>query len=301
MSQHKIERIILVTLVAFFLVSLNLVFAQSPALTQPDIYVSSYSLQQSDTLLVIVKNEPNEITGRFGYLPLHFFRSEDGKSWIAIAGMHVKKFPGNYYLTITSPGKARFRKLVSVLRRNFTVTKLVVTPDLSAKGYTDKNIVNNVINDDNKKLKEALSTYTPSIYSPKPFIYPLSEIKVTGDYGDIRKSGSYSIQHLGVDLKAVLDTPVYATNDGKVAFEGNLVDYGNTLVIDHGLGVYSLYLHLNSFKVNVGDIVKQGDTIALSGSTGYAIGPHLHFSINIRGASVDPLKFIETTKLITNN
>ncbi|TSD01862.1 MAG: peptidase M23, partial [Parcubacteria group bacterium Athens0714_26] len=72
--------------------------------------------------------------------------------------------------------------------------------------------------------------------------------------------------------------------------------YGKTLIIDHGLGIFSLYLHLDEFKVLNGKGVKRGELVGLSGNTGYSISPHLHFSIKANGASVDPLKFIETTK-----
>ena len=145
-------------------------------------------------------------------------------------------------------------------------------------------------------LNHVLDVYNPVAYATKPFINPLSEIAIVGAYGEIRKSGKLKIQHLGVDLKATTGTPVLAVDDGKVVFIRSSPDYGNTLIIDHGLGVYSLYLHLSEFKVQLGQMVKQGDTVALSGDTGYATGPHLHFSIKIRGASVDPLKFIETTQ-----
>jgi murein DD-endopeptidase MepM/ murein hydrolase activator NlpD len=81
-----------------------------------------------------------------------------------------------------------------------------------------------------------------------------------------------------------------------VRFAKELDIYGKTLIIDHGLGIFSLYLHLNQFKVLQEEQVKRGDTIALSGSTGYSITPHLHFSIKVKGVSVDPLRFIEITR-----
>lgn len=265
---------------------------------------------QSDTLLLIVKDEPNDITGKLGALKLNFFRparaehaggSEDKKDWVAYVGMHVTKKPGIYKLTITVKGKTPFMKDISVSKRDFPVTNLVVTPELSQKGYTGQKIVNTILTNENKTLQTAFNGFTKTVFSPKPFIYPLDEIKVTGDFGDIRKSGTSAIQHLGVDLKAPFGTPVHAANDGKIVLKTYSYSYGNTLVIDHGLGLYSVYLHLSSFSVEKNQIVKQGDTIALTGDTGYAIGPHLHFSIKMRGATLDPLKFIEATQNDGNN
>lgn len=261
-----------------------------------DVSVSAEKLMQGDSLLVAVRNEPGKVTGTFGSLPLHFIRNDAGTGWIALVGMPVKKIPGAYVLRVHAPGKVSFRKTIPVLKRKFPVTVLAVTPELEKKGYTPKSIVNNVSQKDNKQLGAAVNTKTPAAYFSKPFVYPLSEITVTGDFGDIRKSGKYSIQHMGVDLKAPVGTPVRAVNNGKVVFTGSLPDYGDTLAIDHGLGVYSMYLHLSESKVVQGQMVEQGDTIALSGNTGYSLGPHLHLSIRVRGASLDPLRFIHASQ-----
>ena len=97
-------------------------------------------------------------------------------------------------------------------------------------------------------------------------------------------------------MDATTNTLVYAVNDGEVKTTAGLIDYGNTIIIDHGLGIFSLYLHLNTFKVSEGQKVKRGDLIGYSGSTGYSIAPHLHFSIKVGSASVDPLRFVKTTQ-----
>ena len=78
-----------------------------------------------------------------------------------------------------------------------------------------------------------------------------------------------------------METPIYSINDGVVAFAESLITYGNTIIVDHGLGIYSLYLHMDSFSVEVGDEVDRGDKIGFSGSSGYSILPHLHFSLKL--------------------
>src|SRR5207249_3699760 len=98
------------------------------------------------------------------------------------------------------------------------VTTLVITPELAQKGYTAKKIVATVRNDENKQLNTVLSVINPASYVSRPFIYPLQMINIMGAFGDIRKSGKSSIQHMGVDLQAPVGTPVYAINDGKVVF-----------------------------------------------------------------------------------
>lgn len=270
--------------------------AKSNLLLKADVFISSDNLFQADTLLVVVKNEANEIAGNLGRVKLHFFRNEDNKDWVAIVGMPVNKNPGNYKLAINVAGKTPFQKDIKVSKKDFPVKSMVITPKLSQKGYTAEKIINTIKKEENKKLNAVLGIINPKAYFKKPFAYPLSEIKIVGDYGEIRKHKNYQIQHLGVDLKAPMNTPIYAINNGEIVFESNLPDYGNTLIIDHGLGVYSIYLHLSDFKMKIKDMAKQGDLIGLSGDSGYAIVPHLHFSVKVRGDSLDPLKFIQATQ-----
>jgi len=262
----------------------------------PDVFVSSDVLSQGDTLLVVVKNEANEITGRFGSTKLYFFRNQSNKDWVAITGISVNKIPGEYKLTINVSGKAAYEKNITITDRYFSETELVVTQELLQQGYTAKNIISNIINKENKLLNKTLSVFTPVSYVAKPFVYPVFIVKDVGSFGNIRKSKSSKIQHLGVDLNAPLNTPVYCANDGKVVFVKNMQDYGNTVIVDHGLGVYSLYLHLNRFSVRTGQMVRLGDNIGLSGNSGYSIEPHLHFGITIQGVAVDPLEFVWTTQ-----
>ena len=99
-----------------------------------------------------------------------------------------------------------------------------------------------------------------------------------------------------MDYRAKDGTEIFATNRGVVRFVKALRNDGNTLVIDHGMGVMSFYLHLSKFKVKVGDIVEKGQVVGLSGHTGYTLGAHLHFSIRINNVAIDPVKFLELFK-----
>ncbi len=97
--------------------------------------------------------------------------------------------------------------------------------------------------------------------------------------------------HLGFDLASLRGSPVPAANAGKVVFGGPLGIYGNTVVIDHGLGVFSLYGHLSEVGVKPGDQVGRGDPVGKTGDTGLAAGDHLHFSVMVRGVHVDPVEW----------
>lgn len=259
----------------------------------PNVFVSSDSLSQGGTLLVRVKNESNQATGSLGTVKLRFFRNENGQDWVALIGIPIDKKPGSYKLAVSVSGKQIFEKNILVVEKIFPVTPLVVTKALSKKGYTFKNIA---VNQDNKILNKIFGKITPEAYINQPFVFPLTEISYVGAFGNIRQAQGYQMQHLGVDLKASINTPIYSVNSGKVVFAGILHNCGKTIIIDHGLGVYSLYAHLGYMDVKTGQVLRQKEIIGLSGNTGYSLAPHLHFSIKVRTVSLDPLEFIRISQ-----
>ncbi len=97
--------------------------------------------------------------------------------------------------------------------------------------------------------------------------------------------------HYGYDLASTKQSPVPAANAGVVAFAGPLTIYGNVVILDHGLGLQTLYAHLSSIEVKVGDRVTKGQELGRTGATGLAIGDHLHFEVLVSGVSVTPLEW----------
>jgi murein DD-endopeptidase MepM/ murein hydrolase activator NlpD len=97
--------------------------------------------------------------------------------------------------------------------------------------------------------------------------------------------------HLGFDLSVVQHTPVVAANDGKVVWADRLGIYGNCIVLDHGYGLQSIYGHLSSIGVKVGDAVKKGQEMGKSGATGLAGGDHLHFTMQLDGVQINPVEW----------
>ncbi|MBC8414626.1 MAG: M23 family metallopeptidase [Nitrospira sp.] len=99
--------------------------------------------------------------------------------------------------------------------------------------------------------------------------------------------------HRGMDFRGKTGTPVQAINNGTVILTDDLFFGGNTVVLDHGMGLYSVYMHLSKFTVTSGDIINKGQEIGLIGNSGRATGPHLHLSVKLHGTSVDPLSLID--------
>ena len=117
---------------------------------------------------------------------------------------------------------------------------------------------------------------------------------LTSDFGILRSinGGPYNWSHEGSDFEVDTGDPIRAIAAGRVVFAQELYVRGNTVVIDHGLGVFSMYNHLFRWDVQVGQEVGTGGAIGLVGSTGFVTGPHLHLEIRIHNVPVEPLEWL---------
>lgn len=102
-----------------------------------------------------------------------------------------------------------------------------------------------------------------------------------------------STLHTGIDIAASKNTPIVAAQTGTVIYNNWMGTYGKLVILDHGGNYVTAYAHLNASKVKVGQVVKKGETIALSGNTGYSTGPHLHFEVRFKGEYQDPIKYVK--------
>jgi murein DD-endopeptidase MepM/ murein hydrolase activator NlpD len=147
----------------------------------------------------------------------------------------------------------------------------------------------------NKTLADLrLKTAEKFLWS-EPFLQ-LANSKVESEFADVRsyiyKGKKVDQQvHLGFDLAVTSHTPVVAANDGQVVWAAPLGIYGNCIVVDHGYGLQSIYGHLSALAVKEGDMVKRGQEMGKSGSTGLAGGDHLHYSMQVEGVEVNPVEW----------
>jgi len=151
------------------------------------------------------------------------------------------------------------------------------------------------------KVTSMIPTARISEFAMKPF-YPLRNGKVVASFGDHRfyeyeKQPVSESHHLGLDLASNAQAPMQTSNDGVVVFARENGIYGNNIILDHGLGVYSLYGHCSSYMVKEGDVVKAGDSIAKTGTTGLALGDHLHFGMYVQGVDVRPEEWMDSVWL----
>lgn len=127
-----------------------------------------------------------------------------------------------------------------------------------------------------------------------PAIRPINSVIVSGFGMRMHPVYRFRRMHEGVDFRARIGTPVYATGDGRISLASNFGAYGLTIKIDHDFGFESLYAHLSAFEPGIrpGRVVKRGDIIGYTGNTGIVEGPHLHYEIIKNGAAVDPLLYM---------
>lgn len=143
-----------------------------------------------------------------------------------------------------------------------------------------------------KKLKEKIfSSRINTPYFHGPFIRPLSS-KVTSPFGHRRVfNNQRDSWHKGTDFRAPIGTQVRSTHRGIVRFAGEFYFDGKAVIIEHGMGVFSLYCHLSEILVNSGDMPSQGSIIAKTGNTGRSTGPHLHWGMRVNGHWVNTSSF----------
>ena len=178
-------------------------------------------------------------------------------------------------------------------------------PDDSVKAFK---LVNETIR---KICEDKIRNYTSNVYEDKVSGFylnrfnPLPGSAKKADFGEVRhyfyKNEEISRAiHKGIDLAKVKRAKIYASNTGKVITAEYIGIYGNTLIVYHRLGLYTLYSHTSEFKVKKGDIVRRGMVIARTGATGAVFGDHLHFGVYIQGIAVQPLEWMDQHWINTN-
>lgn len=272
----------------------GIIFLSSVASAAPAAYlsISSSRPQQGDAVAVFFSGDNLTVqSADFDGQPVSFLKYKN--SYAAVFGISPAKKPGSYQLKIDFGGGDIFQKQITVSARKFPVAVLGIPQKL---GLTAKRLVSS-LSVQNAKLSDIFSSSSGNIYFNKPFGLPLlNNRKIGSRFGEIRKTGSETIRHLGVDFSAKTGSVVAAINNGVVDNAYSDPVYGNSVIVDHGAGIFSAYFHLSKIIAKKGEVVSKGTIIGLVGQTGYATGPHLHLSVKINDVSIDPLRFTSVFK-----
>ncbi len=193
-------------------------------------------------------------------------------------------------VVLAKAGHDRIKQTIGILARKWQIERI---DGLPKKKVTPDPETLRRIREDSRKVR-AIRTSTPhptGLFIEKGFITPVRG-RISGVFGSQRiLNGKPRSPHRGLDIAASMETPVLSPADGIVCLVAeDMVLMGNTLIVDHGLGVRSIFIHLNRVIVKKGDRVSQGDLIARVGKSGRATGPHLHWGVFVGTVAVDPRK-----------
>jgi murein DD-endopeptidase MepM/ murein hydrolase activator NlpD len=243
----------------------------------------------SPELIVISTPNAKSISGQWLGHKLEFFQR--GQKWIALAGVDVETQPGISTAKITaetSTGPLDLSQTVEVHPAHYRTGALTVPPKFVEPGPEEQKLI---ATDAELKAKVFAASASEPLWHGS-FRTPVLA-KPTDSFGTRRMfNGKLASIHKGMDFRAAKGTVVRASNSGVVVLARPLYFEGNCVIIDHGLGLYTLSMHFSRIDVQEGQHVVAGDKLGLSGATGRVTGPHLHWAVRWEGAYLDPAKLL---------
>lgn len=216
----------------------------------------------------------------------------DGSAWSGLIGVDLEAAPGTYPVQIAAEF-ADAQPLTStyplaVISRRFPTRRLTVAPVYVEPPAAEVER----IAADTARLDALFKTTTGQLL-PGRFKVPIAAAPQNTFGARSIFNGQSRSPHAGVDFRAPSGTPIVAPAAGVIVLTDDLFFTGRTVVIDHGLGLISVLAHMSKIAVHVGDTVRPGDGVGQVGATGRATGPHLHWSVRLNGARVDPMLLID--------
>jgi len=240
-------------------------------------------------LRVIASADLAELTGDASGRPVRFWSAGSKRTWLGLVGVGLETRPGAFVVDLRGTGptgdSVTRRASLAVERKQFATRRLQVDPRLA--NPPEEEVAR--IKEEAKAMADAFAIVTPERLWRGAFETPVPGT-ATSSYGRLTiTNGEPSGRHQGADFRAETGTLVRAPNAGRVVLAQNLYFAGNTVIVDHGLGVFSLLAHLSRIDVGVGAVVSRGELLGESGATGRVTGPHLHWAVRFGETSVDPL------------
>ena len=214
--------------------------------------------------------------------------------WVAVVGVPLSAKIGTQRLTVVQNGKTS-KALFDIVDKAYPTQHITIT---------DKRKVNpnkldmTRINKEAASIKTALRHWTDKTALPLPFAWPI-EGRVSGLYGRRRVfNGQARNPHSGMDIAAPTGTAIHAPAEGVVRDTGEYFFNGNTVFIDHGQGLITMFCHMDRIDVKAGQTIARGDVIGTVGMTGRVTGPHLHLGVSLNDVRVEPRLFFPEREAI---
>lgn len=214
-------------------------------------------------------------------------------SWYALFGTGLNRAPGSYPLALegrtTTNATVSFQQELEVASQAYPLVQLQVRHQFAAP---NRALLKRIKKEELLKHRVFSKSSDARLWRG-PFAAPVRE-PVTEAFGVKRIfNGELKTEHLGLDYHAPRGTRVRAANSGRVILARHLFFEGNCVIVDHGQGLMTLYMHFSKFKVRTGQWVRRGQLLGLSGATGRATGPHLHLAVRWEGTYLDPARLLK--------
>ena len=260
----------------------------APGLAAVEVDVTARSIQPGE-LVVLTVDAPGDADG----VHVHAFGHEiepfvvGGGRWRALVGIDLDVKAGPHVVTVEA-GHARATRTLHVLPKSFPTRRLTVDPDF----VTPPPSATERIERDQQRLAKAWQSSVATRLWTEPFARPVADVANSAFGTRSIFNGLPRNAHSGADFLSPAGTPVRAPNAGRILIAEDLYFSGNTIVIDHGLGLFSLLAHLSLIDAREGDRVAVGQVVGKVGATGRVTGAHLHWAVRLNGARVDPLSLL---------
>ena len=211
-----------------------------------------------------------------------------GDLWLAVLGIGLSIEPGDYQINVQQLGGGEQKLPFTVKPKDYKVQQLKVPP--SQVNLSPEN--EERVKAESAKVRAVLDAFSDGAPSTLRLAQPVPGVR-QDSFGKRRVfNGEARNPHSGMDIAAPTGTPIKAPLAGRVVDVGSYFFNGNNVVIDHGLGLATMYCHLSKINVKVGQQLKLGDVLGEVGATGRVTGPHLHWGVSLNGAMVDPSLFL---------
>ena len=260
-----------------------------------DLTISSavQLVQPGSVVLMIVacRESPDRVVASALGKEVVFYPDPDGKRWRGLVGVDMESRPGQYGLIVKAIRWGRPALVVThelrVAPKRFPTRRLRVASRYANPPESELERVRR----ESERLGAIFQSVTPHRWKG-PFLMPVGDYPASNFGARSIFNGQPRSPHAGIDFMSPAGTPVRTPNAGQIVLAEQLFFTGNTVIVDHGLGLYSLLAHLSRIDVKPGQAVESGTTLGLVGATGRVTGPHLHWAVRLNEARVDPISLI---------